>query len=148
LKGKERDDACDEVWVGSSSDNPRRITDPAVKLLSWVKEHGSPDDWVKDRTLSWHAGMHGRHDCIGDYIKELRKKLGSASCYEVRGQRWSREKPIEYRVWLTAEVSLSDPPAKKLIPERLNPVFSGNLEHYTKDDLDAWRDLFINGTKF
>jgi hypothetical protein len=51
-------------------------------------------------------------------------------CYEIRGQRWSRENPIEYRVWLTGEVSLSDPPPKKSIPEGLNPVFNGILDHY------------------
>jgi hypothetical protein len=144
VKGKEWDDACNEVWADSSSDNPRRITDPAMKLLSWVKEHGSPNDWVKDSTLSWHAGFRGRQDCVGDYTKELRRKLGSAFCYEVRGQRWGRENPIEYKVWLTAEVSLSDAPPKKTIPERLNPVFNGNLDHFTKDDLDDWRDLIHN----
>jgi hypothetical protein len=47
-------------------------------------------------------------------------------------------------MWLTGEVSLSDPPPKKTIPERLNPVFNGNLDHYTKDDLDGWRDLIHN----
>jgi hypothetical protein len=31
--------------------------------------------------------------------------------------------------------------AKKPVPEGLNPVFKGNLEHYAKDELDAWRDL-------
>ncbi|HEY4813447.1 MAG TPA: hypothetical protein VIH58_02155 [Chthoniobacterales bacterium] len=36
------------------------------------------------------------------------------------------------------------PPPKKSIPERLNPVFNGNLDHYTKDDLDGWRDLIHN----
>jgi hypothetical protein len=144
VKAKEWDDACNEVWADSPSDNPRRITDPAMKLLSWVKEHGSPNDWVKDSTLSWHAGFRGRQDFVGDYIKELRRKLGSAFCYEIRGQRWGRESPIEYRVWLTAAVSLSDPPPKKTIPERLNPVFSGNLDHITKDDLDGWRDLIHN----
>jgi hypothetical protein len=30
---------------------------------------------------------------------------------------------------------------KKTIPERLNPVFKGNLDRITKDDLDGWRDL-------
>jgi hypothetical protein len=99
---------------------------------------------VKDSTVSWHAGFRGRQDYVADYIKELRRKLGSAFCYEVRGQRWDRENPIEYKVWLTGEVSLSDPSPKKSIPERLNPVFKGNLDHYTKDDLDARRDLIHN----
>jgi len=79
-----------------------------MKLFSWAKEHGSPNDWVKDWTLSWHAGFRGRQDCVGDYIKELRRKLGSAFCYDVRGQRWSGEKLIEYKVWLAGEVWLSD----------------------------------------
>ena len=69
---------------------------------------------------------------------------GPLSVNEVRGQRWGRENPIEYKVWLAEEISLSDPPPKRAIPERLNPVFKGNLEHYTKDDLDAWRDLIHN----
>jgi hypothetical protein len=144
LKGKEWDDLCNEVWGNSASDNPRRISEPAMKLLPWVKEHGSPNDWVKESTLSWHAGFHGQRDCVGAYIKELHRKIGPAFCYEIRGERWSREKPIEYKVWLAGEVSLSDPPPKKSIPERLNPVFNGNLDHYTKDDLDGWRDLIHN----
>lgn len=115
-----------------------------MKLLAWVREHGSTSDWVKDSSLSWQAGFHGRADCVGDYVKELHRKIASAFCYEVRGQRWSRENPIEYKVWLTKEVSLSDPPLKRSTPERLNPVFKGNLDHYTKDDLDAWRDLIHN----
>ena len=48
---------------------------------------------------------------------------------------------MEYRVWLTGDVSLSDPPPKKTTPSRLNPIFNGNLDHYTKGDLDGWRDL-------
>jgi hypothetical protein len=96
---------------------------------------------VKESTLSWPAGFHVQRDCVGTYIKELHRKIGTAFCYEVRGGRWSRENPIEYKVWLTGEISLSDPPAKRAIPERLNPVFNGNLEHYKKDDLDGWRDL-------
>jgi hypothetical protein len=141
LKGKEWEDLCNEVWGSSQSNNPLRISEPAIKLLSWVKEHGSPGDWVKESTLSWHAGFRGKRDCVGTYIKELRRKIGPAFCYEVRGERWSREKPIEYKVWLAGEVSLSDAPPKKSIPDRLNLVFNGNLEHYTKDDLDAWRHL-------
>ncbi|HXM05326.1 MAG TPA: hypothetical protein VN939_22120 [Chthoniobacterales bacterium] len=76
-----------------------------MKLFNWVKEHGLRNDWVKDSTLSWHAGFRGRQDCVGDYIKELRRKIGSAFCFEIRGERWSREKPIEYKVWLAEEVS-------------------------------------------
>jgi hypothetical protein len=53
-------------------------------------------------------------------------------------------KPIEYRVWLTGEISLSDPLPKKSVLERLNPVLKGNLDRITKDDLDAWRDLIHN----
>jgi hypothetical protein len=109
-----------------------------------VKENGSLDDWVKESTLSWHAGFHGQRDSVGDYIKELHRKIGPAFCCEIRGERWNREKAIEYKVWLIGEASLSDPPPKKTIPERLNPVFSGNLDHNTKDDLDAWRDLIHN----
>jgi hypothetical protein len=33
---------------------------------------------------------------------------------------------------------------KKSIPERLNPVFKGNLDRITKDDLDCWRNLIHN----
>jgi hypothetical protein len=33
LKGKEWEDLCDEVWGSSQSDNPRRISEPAMKLL-------------------------------------------------------------------------------------------------------------------
>jgi hypothetical protein len=115
-----------------------------MKLFSWVKEHGSPHHWVKDRTLSWHAGLHGKEDCVGEYVKELHKKIGASFCYEVRGQRGSRERPIEYRVWLAGEVSLNTPLPEKSIPERLNPVFKGNLDRITKDDLDGWRDLIHN----
>jgi hypothetical protein len=60
------------------------------------------DDWVKDRTLSRQAGFHGRRDCVGDYIKELRRKLGSAFSYEVRGQRWGRSGTIR-ATWLKGQ---------------------------------------------
>jgi hypothetical protein len=144
LKGKEWHDVSREVSISSDLDNPRRVTESALKLLSWVKEHGSPNDWVKESTLSWHAGFRGRLDRVGDYIKELRRKLGSVFCYEVRGQRWSQENPIEYKVWLAGDVSVSDPLPKKSIPGHLNPVLKGSLDHYTKDNLDAWRDFIHN----
>lgn len=144
LKGKEWDDVCEEVWPGCESNNPRRITEPAIKLLSWASEHGSPDDWVNERTLSWRAGLHGQRDCVGKYLKELRKKIGPSFCYESRGQRWNRENPTEYKVWLVGEVSLDGPVPKVSVPERLNPVFKGRLEHVTKDVLDCWRDLIHN----
>jgi len=144
LKGNEWDDLCEEIWAGSKSDNPKRLTEPAVQLLSWVREHGSPDDWVKERTLSWHAGFNGREDCVREYLKELSKKLGSPFRYESRGQRWNRENPIEYRVWLVGEVPLEEPVPEVSIPERLNPVFKGRLDYITKDDLDCWRDLIHN----
>jgi hypothetical protein len=86
LKSREWEDLCKEVWADSQSDNPRRMTESAMKLLSWVKENGSPNDWVRDSALSWHAGFRGRQDCAGDCIKVLRRKLGSTFCYEVRGQ--------------------------------------------------------------
>jgi len=56
LKGNEWEDLCNEVWASPESDNPQRISEPAMKLRPWVKEHGSPSDWVKDSTLSWHVG--------------------------------------------------------------------------------------------
>jgi hypothetical protein len=34
----------------------------------------------------------------------------------------------------------------KLVPHRLNPVFKGNLERITKDDLDGWRNLIHKHT--
>jgi hypothetical protein len=46
LKGKEWDDLFNEIWGPPQSYNPRRISDPALKLLSWVKEYGSPDDFI------------------------------------------------------------------------------------------------------
>jgi hypothetical protein len=61
----------------------RRMTDPALKLLCWIKDHGSPNDWVKTRHYPGTRGSHGQRDCVGSYIKELRRKLGSAPCYEV-----------------------------------------------------------------
>ncbi len=144
LRGKEWDDVCNEVWPETESNNPKRITEPAMRLLSWVKEHGSSDAWVKERTLSWHAGFNGQQGCIGEYLKELRKKIGPSFCYESKGQRWNRENPVEYKVWLLGEISVDDPLVKESIPERLNSIFEGRLDHITKTDLDSWRDLIHN----
>jgi hypothetical protein len=41
LKGKQWEDLCNEVWGLPQTENPRRISEPAMKLLSWVKENGS-----------------------------------------------------------------------------------------------------------
>jgi hypothetical protein len=89
LKSKEWDDLCNEIWTSSESDDPRRITDPALKLLSWVKEHSSPDDWVKDRTLSWHAGLHGRERLCWGLCKGTPQK--NRTLFLLRGERATLE---------------------------------------------------------
>jgi hypothetical protein len=141
LSCKEWDDVCNEVWTEPEPNNPKRITEPAIKLLSWTKGHGSSDHWVNERTLSWKAGFNGREGCVGEYLKELRKKVGGAFCYESRGQRWNRENPVQYKVWLLGDASIDDPLPERSIPERLNPVFKGRLDRITKNNLDCWRDL-------
>jgi len=35
-------------------------------------------------------------------------------------------------------------PTEEIDPGAVESVFNGNLEHYTKDDLDGWRDLIHN----
>jgi hypothetical protein len=143
-EGNEWSDVMNEAWREQSVSNPRRISDPGMKILSWTKEHHSSTEWVRETSLSWKAGFNGRQGYVDQYLKELQEKIGSVFCYERRGERWSRDNPYEYRVWLDGEISIDTPLPIESAPHGLNPVFEGRLGKSSKQDRDKWCELIYD----
>jgi hypothetical protein len=128
-----------ECWARIDNPTPRFLTQPALALFSWLRDAGFPSDWIKDRTLSWKAGFHGRGNVVEEYLWELRQKLGDQFSFESRGQRWGETR--EHRVSIDGEICLDTPLDHRTPPERLNPVVDVNFEHYGKKEFDRWRDF-------
>lgn len=144
LKGKEWKDVQDEVWKDSSLANPRRITDPSLKLFAWFREYTPSEDWLSETTISWKAGFKGRQGLVGSLLHELQSKLAPHFHFEERGSRWDRKNPISYLIRIDPEASIETPLVTKSIPSSLNPVFENHLHYFTKQDIDAWTDFIYD----
>ena len=144
LKGKEWKDVQDEVWKDSPSANPRRITDPSLKLFAWFREHTPSEDWLSETTISWKAGFKGRQGLVGSLLHELQSKLAPHFHFEERGSRWDRKNPLSYLIRIDPEASIETPLVTKSIPSSLNPVFENHLHYFTKQDIDAWTDFIYD----
>jgi len=144
LKGKEWKDVQDEVWTDSPSANPRRITDPSLKLFAWFREHTPSEDWLTETAISWKAGFKGRQGLVGSLLHELQSKLAPHFHFEERGSRWDRKNPISYLIRIDPEASIETPLVTKSIPSSLNPVFENHLHYFTKQDIDAWTDFIYD----
>ena len=131
-----------EAWSQVEHPNPRLLTKPAFEFFSWLKESGFPSEWIKDRTLSWKAGLRGKGGVLDGYLRELRQKLGDGFCFESRGHKWGDI--FEHRIWIEGEVSLEGPVPRHEPPASLNPVVDLNVEHCDKKDFDHWKN-FIHG---
>jgi len=144
LKGKEWKDVQNEVWKDSPSANPRRITDPSLKLFAWFREHTPSEDWLSETTISWKAGFKGRQGLVGSLLHELQSKLAPHFHFEERGSRWDRKNPISYLIRIDPEASIETPLVTKSIPSSLNPVFENHFHYFTKQDIDAWTDFIYD----
>jgi hypothetical protein len=133
---------AEEAWSLVENPKPKLLTTPALNLFSWLKESGFPPEWMKDSTLSWKAGLRGKRGVLGDYLRELRQKLGNGFCFDSRGHKWGDV--LEYRIWIEGAVSLDEPTPRHEPPKSLNPIVDVSLEHCDKKDFDHWRD-FIHG---
>jgi Ankyrin repeats (3 copies) len=128
-----------ESWKSADAPPPRFLTRPALDLFRWLKEEGFPKDWMKDRTLSWKAGLHGKLGVVENHLWELQQKLGDGFCFESRGTKWNGDG--EHRIWIEGEVSLEGPTPRRDIPKSLNPVMDLDFNRCNKNDFDRWRDF-------
>jgi hypothetical protein len=144
LKGKEWTDVQDEVWKNGPSTNPRRISDPSIKLFAWLKEQPPSEDWLSETSISWKIGFKGKQGLVGGLLRELQRKLAPYFHFEEQGSRWDRKNPISYLIRIDPEASIETPATPKTIPSSLNPVFKHHLHRITKEDLDEWTDLIYD----
>lgn len=140
-QGKEWTDVLNEVWKDDPSGNPRRITEPSLKLFAWLKQQPSLANWLSETTISWKAGFNGRQGLVSDLLKELQGKLAPHFHFEKRGSRWERQNPVSYMIRIDPEASIEKPPTPRTIPSSLNPVFKNHLHSITKQDFDEWTDF-------
>lgn len=144
LKDKEWKDVQDEVWKNDRSANPRRISDPSVKLFAWFKEQTPSEEWLNETTISWKAGFKGKQGLVGSLLRELQRKLVPHFHFEERGSRWDRKNPISFLVRIDPEASIETPAAPKITPSSLNPVFKHRLHYISKEDIDEWTDFIYD----
>ena len=144
LKGKEWTDVENELWKSTPANNPRRISDPSLKLFAWFQEQPPSDDWLTETTISWKAGFKGRQGLVEDLLRELQTKLSPHFQYESRGNRWSNKDPIAFRIQIDSAASIETPLPAKQIPKSLNPIFKGGFLDITKQATDHWTEFIYD----
>ena len=144
LKGKEWVDVQNEVWKDSPASNPRRISDPSLKLFTWLREQPPSEEWLSETTVSWKAGFKGRQGLVSSLLKELSKKLAPHFHFKERGSRWDRNDPISYLIRIDPEASIDTPAALQSIPQSLNPIFKHHFYRIIKEEIDEWTDFIYD----
>ncbi len=142
-EGKEWPDVLSEVWEEAGS-NPRRLSEPALKILQWAQERKLPNDWEKETLVSWKAGFNGRQRVVEEYLEELNLKTGGQFSFEKKGKDWGREDPLKFKISIQKGLSIDTPLPAPSVPKSLNPVFNGPIDHVTKEALQTWKEPIYN----